>query len=950
MRRPLTRHIARSTLAACLAGAAASLCLLPALTRAQVLADPRVAWQTADSAHFRVHYRDSQRAQAEAVALAAERVYPRITQALAWVPRGRTEIVLYSEFDVPNGFTTPLPFNKIGVFLAPPDSGALLDNSAWLDLLLVHEFTHAVHLDKVRGAPRVLQAVFGRVPWFMPNVFQPGWATEGIATLNESDPATGRGRLRGPLFEAWLRAERAVGFLSLSELNADGRALPLAKQYLYGAHFYDFLARRYGADKPAALIERYSGNIVPRLHSAPSEATGQTMDVLWGEFLADLAQQVDERAAPLRQHPEVLGPRLVGPLFDIPSVAALPGGDLLAVLDDGLGAIQLTRLRADGSRERLAAVNGDARLSVATDGRVLLTQYDVCNTLYLSYDVYRLEADGLQPISHCAHLRRAVHAGADILALQLDAGRTRLVQLGADGAEPRPIYAPAAGVDLIDLAASADGQRVSLIEKRAGEWRLVQIDRAQAGAAPRLLLRRDTPLSALREGRGALEFIMAEGGVLNVWRLRDGQLQRLTHSHTGVLAHSGTAADGTLATVVIAPQGHALHRLDRPVPLQAVMHDTPAGAAAEPAEPPAAKAAAALAPGASYSAWRALYPRAWLPAITADRGLTVYGASISGADALGWHQYAATLQWETSQKVLLGTLEYVFLDSHGLALKRSLKARAWTGGSGDETPTVYDRDTQLQWLSTLPITRLQRRITLGVGAAMDRSERMDLNTQDSTRRHDERVLAALADFDTRGSNWYAEGPNRGLRATLLYETYKPVARADTPYDGSVLRADLRGHLALGRSVLALRWTEVRARRSTEPFQLGGATDEALQLGPVLNHRELALRGYRGDEAPLRGRHARVASVEWRTPLADIDRHAMVPPFGINRLSATVFADFGGAWDHGTSPARYHRGVGAELLAEARLLYALGVQLRLGVARGLDVPRSTRGYLTMGRAF
>lgn len=85
--------------------------------------------------------------------------------------------------------------------------------------------------------------------------------------------------------------------------------------------------------------------------------------------------------------------------------------------------------------ERLATVNGDARLDVAADGRVLLTQYDVCNTLYLSYDVYRLEAGGLQQLTHCAHLRRAVQAGADILALQLQAGRTRLVQLGAAGAD-----------------------------------------------------------------------------------------------------------------------------------------------------------------------------------------------------------------------------------------------------------------------------------------------------------------------------------------------------------------------------------------------------------------------------------------------------------------------------------------------------------------------------------
>ena len=130
MPRPTPRNLARSALAACLIGATTSLVLMAPVAQAQVLADPRVAWQTADSAHFRVHYRESQRAQAEAVALAAERVYPRVTQGLAWEPRGRTEIVLYSEFDIANGFTTPLPFNKIGVFLAPPDTGALLDNSA----------------------------------------------------------------------------------------------------------------------------------------------------------------------------------------------------------------------------------------------------------------------------------------------------------------------------------------------------------------------------------------------------------------------------------------------------------------------------------------------------------------------------------------------------------------------------------------------------------------------------------------------------------------------------------------------------------------------------------------------------------------------------------------------------------------------------------------------------
>jgi hypothetical protein len=303
----------------------AALGLAAAMAHAQPLADPRVDWFSADSANFRVHYRAGHRTQAETVARAAEAVYPRVTEALQWKPRTRTEIVLYSEYDVANGFSTPLPYNFMGVFLAPPDEGQLLDNSAWLDLLLVHEFTHAVHLDKVRGAPRVLQAIFGNVPWFIPNLFQPGWTVEGLAVYAESEPGLGKGRLKGPYFEAWLRAERARGFIGLRELNADGRRLPLAKQYLYGAYFMEFLARQYGAKAIGAVVEQYSGNIVPRLHSVPWGATGKMMDELWDEFIADLGRQVDERAAPLKAQPEAVGAALAGPLFNVDAIATLPG-------------------------------------------------------------------------------------------------------------------------------------------------------------------------------------------------------------------------------------------------------------------------------------------------------------------------------------------------------------------------------------------------------------------------------------------------------------------------------------------------------------------------------------------------------------------------------------------------------------------------------------------------
>ncbi|HZE90103.1 MAG TPA: hypothetical protein VE029_00120, partial [Rhizobacter sp.] len=139
-----------------------ALCCVLSPWAAALSMDPGKDWMTADSVHFRVHYIAEQRAQAERVSRAAERAYPRITKALNWEPGGRTEIVLIDQFDLSNGYSTPLPFNAIGVFLAPPDDGQLLDNSDWMEMLLLHEFTHTVHLDKVRGVPSVLRSIFGR--------------------------------------------------------------------------------------------------------------------------------------------------------------------------------------------------------------------------------------------------------------------------------------------------------------------------------------------------------------------------------------------------------------------------------------------------------------------------------------------------------------------------------------------------------------------------------------------------------------------------------------------------------------------------------------------------------------------------------------------------------------------------------------------------------------------
>ncbi|MGY4829627.1 hypothetical protein ACVNIS_13715 [Sphaerotilaceae bacterium SBD11-9] len=925
-------------------------CWLAGTASAQII-EAAPDWQTADSAHFRVNYRSAWRWQAERVAQAAERAYPRVTQSLGWEPRGRTEILLINQFDSPNGFSTPLPYNVIGVFLAPPDDGELLDNSDWLEMLLTHEFTHTVHLDKVRGVPGVLQTIFGRFPLFFPNLYAPGWTIEGLAVYNESDPATGRGRLRGPAFEAWLRAEAETGFLSLREINADGRALPVSKAYLYGAYFYEYLARQYGPDAIYKTIDGYSGNppLWPRLHTNPTHATGKTMDVLWEEFLADLKQQLTQRSHSLMSEPEAAGERLAGPLFGVGSVAGLPSGATLAVIDNGLNHAKLVRFAADGSQTTLTDVHPDARIDVAPNGQVMITQPDVCRTRFLVYDLYRMRPDGgLKQLTSCERLRHAVQAGDAIVAIQQDQGRTRLLLLDAEGRQQRVLWEPPVDVSLIDIAASPDGKQVSVVAKNGGDWRVLAYDLARPDAAPRLLFTHDAPVYGLTHGPAGLEFIATRKGVDNVWRLEGEQWVQLSHTHTRVVSQSGTQIDGSLALSVVVAGGYELRRMAAPSPLVR-LPITRTAAASPPAPQPVPQGQ--LSEPQPYSAWRSLAPRSWFPVASGGNGLAAAGATTFGSDAMGWHTYAATAQVELTQGEPLLALQYLYENEHLFTFRRDLTARAWKSSDQNDEVTSYDRNTSFQWLSVFPWIRIDRVAAVGFGASLNDVDRVHPELVNGAPPRDERMLVGVLSYNSGGSNWWSEGYNRGQRATLLYETYKPFARdGRDDYDGYVLRLDWRGYVPLGPTVLGLRYTEAYGKGFTERFQLGGAIDPQLQLGIVLDNRDVMLRGYRGDEPNLRGANARAASFEWRTPIADVDQHYMVPAVGLNRISAAAFFDIGGAWDEGHRPLHYQRGIGLEVLSEVKFLYATGLQLRLGLARGLDEPSGNRGYVSLGRAF
>lgn len=930
--------------------------------------DPGRDWRTITTDHFRIHYPAEVRAGAQLAARIAEEAHARIAPAFDWTPRGGTDIVLLAGIDIANGFATAFPFNHSGIYLSPPDEGELLQNEDWLRLVIIHEYTHIVHMDKVAGAPAVFRAIFGRLFWFFPNVLQPAWLIEGLATWQESDPEHKIGRLRNSHFDALMRAEVQSGLKSLREINADGRGFPLNRMYLYGAYFYDFLAERYGADAPYRMVAGYSRNLIPfRVHNAPREVTGKQMDVLWEEYLDWLRQRFGDQLRRI----EATGPTVGQTLqqaFSLADPARAADGVTYFVRGNGYVRAQIVRRSVAGDEEVLDDVAYNARLAAGPGGRLLAVKHDVVGNYDLSGDlhVYAPEA-GWTQLTHGARLRLAAFLpdGSGFVAVQQTDDGLRLVRLDRAG-EVGAVLAtlrPGETVSGLDVAATG---AVAWTQNRDRRWLLRGLHSPWPGEEAATWL--DDPAikhSPRFAADGRLYLVADYGNVPNVWAL-DGerrQLTRVSHTRTAITGLSGASA-GVMVAVELAGDGERLLAL--PIPGGA----TQGGEAKVEARPVVQAEGSARLDGAPaqppvhdtpYQAWSSLWPRAWFPSLNTADGALAVGVQVFGQDAVGWHQYTASPMFETTQGELLGAFDYVYDDRHYLSLTREMVVRLTREPKkGQIDIAAYSTQRKAQWVSLLPYERLTRRLALGFGATHEvenltcvegpilwsvGSRRFTCAEGERVKLFDERLAAVLLHYDSRAQQRLSEGPSQGLEATFYAEDYDVFGSPHLA--GRVYRLDGRAFVPLGRSVMGLNYREGRADEQARGFVLGGQKTAADSTRLEIGERDYTLRGYTSGIAA--GQRVRLGSVEWRMPLSDVDRHLMVPPIGLNRVSGNLFWEAAKAWDVGDD-ARSFRAVGFEALAEIKLGYLLGLQLRAGVAKALDGDKDSRAYARIGRAF
>lgn len=968
-----TKYVSALLALAILASVAASAAAQPA---------PYHHYSTLETPHFHVHVAEGLEREGRVAGAAAERAYALLSRELT-PPRGPIDLVVSDDADYANGSATPVPSNRINVFAVPPvENQGLRFNDDWIEVVVSHELTHIFHLDRARGIWGGLQRIFGRAPFFFPNVYGPAWLTEGLAVYYESRITAG-GRLNEQTSQLVARAAAREGRLPrLDQLSLASPGFPGGEGvYGYGSLFIEYLARTRGDSTVGRFVEAQSGQLVPfRLNHAANKAFGVSFSDAFGAWRDSVVRATDSTSTPFPGWRDIAPRSLYAPMprWIDPSHLVYSG-------TDGRETNAAWIVTPNGERRRLGRRDGRGANVPLADGSLLYSGLDFTSIAEVRSDLYRQHPDGrVQRLTRGARLIQPdARNDGTIVAVRLSPARSDLVLLDSTGALRRVLREAPPDETWSEPAWSPDGRSVVAVRRRhGGEFSLEVID---VGTNEQ---------RAYDRGRYVIASPRWSGSGM-VWTSeRFGAPALVVYSGTGfnqpmrqprdIALYSPDVSSGLLAATVLRADGFHLGLAGFPRAAgghAVILPDSLPPAARADSEPQLAGAYE------RYSPWRSLAPHYWLPVIepAASAG-TRLGAFTSGEDVLGRHQYAAYAALATSGEGTVGGVFYRYAGlRHPLIDVTATQDWISEGGIYDQLGfrggTLLKRTQDLSLAATVarPRVRSYASVTAGVGV-----ERRAFATDPVT------VLATIDPAFARqytfprafvGAAWgnaqrpaLSISPEDGLSLAFTARERLRTDAASSTASLSVV-GTTTGYRSLdlpgfAHHVLAMRlaggWTD---RRTGTALEVGGTSSAVEEIIPGYTvgegRRTFSVRGFQS--GAITGTSAATASLEYRAPLMLGGRGFGILPFFFDRASVSAFTDAGTAtcaanplYASICSPApiigRTIASVGGELgLSLAILSWDGPEMIRAGFAvpvagRALTGAKRVSGYVAFGLSY
>lgn len=271
---------------------------------------PAAEWRTLTTEHFRVHYTAPAEAWTLRAAARMEAIRERVVAEVGWAPPQVIDVVVEDPLAQPNGMALPLlDAPRMVLWTTPPGPDSALGNYAdWVEILVVHEDLHNVHL--LRPSRNPLRRFGERLlPLGPVTTRAPRWVHEGYATLVEGK-LTALGRPNGDIRAAILRRWAAAGRLpSYARLASDSRSfLGMSMAYLMGSAFLEWLVEQAGPDSLRHLWARLTARTDRSFEEAFGGVFGDAPERLYTRFTAELtwrAVEVERRLGVTRQDGEL---------------------------------------------------------------------------------------------------------------------------------------------------------------------------------------------------------------------------------------------------------------------------------------------------------------------------------------------------------------------------------------------------------------------------------------------------------------------------------------------------------------------------------------------------------------------------------------------------------------------------------------------------------------------